>query len=585
MIVTRKHAELILNLSQKWKDGAPLDKILDHLSDEDLSYLTHLDLAGLVQEDDGKFELTRAGHLIAEALQECQSSTGSCSGWDENFKFIGSEVISMIEVARIAQGDVSAAAEIEKELTRRGLCQDGRLKAVAESILTAYNLAMPRIDISPALAEKLRSCPPGPGAKALIPFDREEIYELEAMRLLTFSLPYGNSYCLTGPGQQIRAGLLKGATPVSTITDEILMGLLREDLSDELRQQLAAYGLMDADGSLLPAGRAFRAAAKLLYLGPVEVNPAVNLSSWEFKVLEAIEELWGKYRDNPEIYPDYKQLRRHLEEEPGGKEQFSRSVYTLEAFRLIDDVCLEGGIYAYDLTDLGRAVLRDRKEKGLKPVSARAVMAITTTRMENLSPSDLWIEEAEAEGLIGKGYPTKSGRLFAEMASSIMRLPLVDSLQKRVLHAIPLWRGMFQSAILEQFPQDQTDEVIAALGRLVANGLVDLLPGGLYRLTEAGERCKRAISVVPDGIEFPVTPRVLKVLLAAQESLDDKGQINWKETERQSGLEPRAFEDTVAQMRTLLYIKGDKITSAGWLLVEAAELLDEFMVEWEEIEV
>ena len=91
--------------------------------------------------------------------------------------------------------------------------------------------------------------------------------------------------------------------------------------------------------------------------------------------------------------------------------------------------------------------------------------------------------------------------------------------------------------------------------------------------------------MVPDGIEFPVHPRVLKVLLAARESLDEKKQINWKETERESGLEPRTFEETVAQLRTLLYIKGDKLTTAGWLLVEGVDLLEEFMVKWEEVEV
>ena len=452
MIITRKHAELILDLNEKWKDGAPLDKILDKLSDRDLEYLWHLELAGLVEEEDDKFELTRAGHLVSEALTECQAAAGECSTWSENFKFIGSEVISMIEVARTAQGDVSAQPEIKKELERRGLAQDGRLKSVAESILTAYDMAMPMIVINPPLAEKLRSCPPGPGAKALLPFEREEIYELEAMRLLTFSLPVGNSYSLTGPGQQLRAGLLKGASVVSAVTDEVLMSLLNKDLEEKNRQNLAAMGLMDDKGELLPAGECFKAAARLLYMGPIEVNPAVDMDSGEFKVLEAIEELWKKYQDNPEIYPDYKQLKAYFDDKPPVRAIFSRAIYTLEAMRLIDDVCVNEDVYAYDLTDFGRQVLNDRRDKGLKPVSARGVMAITTTRMENLSPSDLWIQHAEDEGLLGKGFPTKSGRLFARLAGGVMRLPVIDSFQKKVLNVIPFWRGMFEASILEQIP-------------------------------------------------------------------------------------------------------------------------------------
>ena len=586
MIVTKKHAHLIVELMQKWQDGAPLDKVIDKLTEDDLEQLFQLELAGLVQEEDDRFVLTRAGHLIGEALVECQESTGENRDWDESFKFIGSEVISMIEIARIAQGELSHAPELMKELERRGFAKDGRLNTVAESVLTAYDLAEPSIFISTVLAEKLRKMPPGPGKKSFLSLDRDEIYELEAMRLLTFSLFYGNYYSLTGAGQQIRAGLLMGATPVKPITDEILISLIHEKYMEENREALAVMGLIEDSGNLTPAGERFTIAARLLYAGPIDVNPAVHIGTGELETMNIIEDLWQKYQDNPEIYPSWKKLKEYLSHhKPALVDGFSRAMFTLESYRLVQDREMEKGDWAFELTPIGKEVLEDRQEKGFKPVFSKAVTAITTTRMENISPGDPWVDLAEEQGLLGNGYPSKSGRLFSRLASSILRLPLVDAFQKRVLNIIPYWRGMFIQAILEKFPEKEHEDLQVALDRLVSNGILDLLPGGLYRITDAGEKFKRGLGVVPDGVEFPVTPRVLRVLIAAAEDLDEKGQINWKMTERKSGLSPRDFEDTVSQLRTLLYIKGDKITNAGLLLVEGFELLEDLIVEWEEIEV
>ncbi len=587
MIITKKHALLIARMIEKWEGGLPLDRALDELSDEDIEYLLHLDLAGLVEEEDGSYELTQAGHLIAEAIRECIETTGRAEDWDENFRLIGSEVISMIEISRAAQSETIAQKEISGELERRGLMKEGRLLPVAESVLQAYDIASPRIFITPGLAEKLRKTPPGPGKKSLLPLTREEIYQLESMRLLTFSIPVGNTYSLTGAGQQIRAGLLKGAAVNFPLNDELLFSLLEESWDDELKEKLMALGAINDKEELLPAGVHFRKAAELLYESPITTNPSVDLDSQDLMVLEIIDNLWKKNKLSPEIYPSYKQIRKEVEgsKTPTTPWKTSYTLYLLESFRMITSEKSEKGELVYRLTEWGERVLKDRLQHNHSPVFSTAVMAITTTRMENLSPDDRWFEEAERQDLIGNGFPSKSGRLFAELASSIDRYPLISAFEAKVLKALPLWRGMFESRILSLFPENQREEVLLALRKLVAQALVDAIPGGLYKVTEAGERFKRAIAAVPDGIEFHVTPHVIRLLLAAEEATDEKGKINWKQAERISLFDPDIFQKTLTQAIKSHFIKGDKITSAGFLLLEGVKILEEVKTFWEEIEI
>ncbi|MCD6454332.1 MAG: DUF505 family protein [Candidatus Aminicenantes bacterium] len=586
MIITRKHALLIKRMAEKWQGGMPLEKALDSLTDEELEYLFHLELSGLVIGTTNAYELTQSGHLIAEAISECEASTGKPEEWDENFRFIGSEVISMIEITRFAQSEAFSQEKISAELHKRGLSKDGRLLPVAESILQAYNIAEPGIFITPQLAEKIKKMPPGPGKKSILPLTSEEIFQLEAMRLLTFSVPYGNSYSLTGAGQQIRAGLLKGAAVNFPLTDEILYSLLVEDEEDEeIEKKLRLMGAKKDKDKLLPAGNHLLRAAFLLYLEPITVNPSIDLDSDDLRILKTIHELWKINQKDPTVYPTYQKIRETIEKstEPINPWKISYTTYLLESCRLIDSTKNEENALVYKLTEWGEKVLKDRKEHGNKEVLSPGVMAITTTRMENLSPDDHWVEIAEEEGLLGNGYPSKSGRLFAQIATNIERLPLISAFEAKVLKTLPLWRGMFEEDIFARFPKKERDHVKAALRKLVAHALVDLLPGGLYKVTEAGEKFKRGVAVVPEGIEFPVTPHLLRLLIAASQS-SESGKINWKEAEKLSGLATEVFEKNLVQATQSHFIHSDKITTAGNLLIEGVLLLKEVKTAWNEIE-
>lgn len=587
MVVTNRHYKLLKLVKNKWEEGLALDKVIDSLNEEDIEYLTQLELAGLLDEVENTFELTQSGHLILEAIDECAANLREQAGeevWSEDFKIIGSAVVTMLEVARYAHGDVSGQLEIEEQLSKRGLVKDGVLLPPAESILEAYEISEPKIFISVPLAEKLRNAPPGPGRKSLLPFTKEEVLQLESMRLLAFSAPFGNTYSLTGPGQQIRAGLLKGAAFDFALTDNELRSLLGPEKAVESKEKLMAIGAMEASGALLPAGVHLQQAAKLLYEGPITLNPAVEMEPWDFKVLNIVDELWEKHKENPEIVPSYTRIKEELALSCVKGCDHARSLYMLEGYGLIRSERTEAGVLVYRLTRLGRQVLADRKENDFGRVGAKAVMAITTTRMEHISPGDKWVEEAEEQSTVGKGYPTKSGRLFARIASSIDRMPLVDAMQRAVLHMISFKKGEFEQAILKKFKPEEQKAVQLALGQLVANGLLDLLPGGLYKITPPGDRFKRAMSVVPPGAKFHVTPYMLRVLEAALKNTE-KNRIDWKAAERECMLDAELFNESLNMLRTFFYVKAEKVTTAGKLLLEGAELLKKVKVKWHEIEI
>ncbi len=587
MVITEKHFELIQRIKEKWGKGAALDKVLDELSDEDLEYLFHLELSGIVIEQDGAFELTKSGHLIWEAINECLKNIkdqGREYEWKENAKIIGSEVISMLEISKLAQGSIQDNEDINIELTKRGIAKDGSLLPVADSILTAYYNAKPKLFITPQLAERIKKIPPGPGKKSLLELEKEDVYQLESMRLLVFSIPFGNSYSLTGIGQQIRAGLIKGLSFNFPLTDKILSLLLKlRDINEQESEKLMQIGAIDLSGELLPAGRHLLMAAELMFKGPITLNPSVELDEEDFICLSIIDNLWKKYEKDPDTYPSYDKIKEVLEKEYQKEIDHLLSLHILESYALIKSERTIKDELVFELTDIGKKILEDRKRYNFSSVSSKSIMAISTTRMENLSPGDDWIETAEKERLIGNGYPTNSGLIFTYLASNIERLPMVDTMQRKVLDNISFNKGEFEQAILKRFPQKEIPEVKKALGRLVANGLLDLMPGGLYKVTEPGEIFKRALSVVPPGIMYHVTPHILRLLIAIYNNTSD-GNIDWKKVEQECPLDPKILKDTIQQLRTLMYIKGDKLTTSGRLLVEAVQLLKNIKVVWEEIE-
>ena len=569
MIVTVKHLRMLRRLETE-----ALAKV-EELSEEDLEILLHLRLAGLVTEEEDSFSLTRSGLLILESLNKAEKEANlSFEDLYDEYRLVGSRIITMLLSCERAQGRTDFDQDINKELEERGLAKDGRLEPWAQAILEAYRTAEVEFFITPPLAKSVLAIPPGPARKSFLEaIPTEHIFELEAQRLLTFSLPEGQYYALTGVGSQLWAALRTGLVPELSISTSTL----RDILSGQKTEALERLGAIDASGNLTQPGKHLLMAAKLFFQ-PIVVNPSLDLSGWNLSVLKAVAEAPEKTPAGIEEFLATQGLKDPF--------RLKQSLYRLEGFRLIESTP-EG---TYRLTAWGEELLQVPE---LSPFSSPAVLALTMPRTEIMGPDDKWIRVAEDQGILGNGFPSQKGRLVAQIASSIDRLPVITKEEMKVLRGIPLWRGVSEAEILSSYPEQEHPGILNALRKLLASGLIDLLPGNLYVLTKAGEKIKQGLSAVPGGVDFPVTPHVWYVLLTLREigRFSPQGRKirvrkeDYDKLEEKIRLAPEFIGQALEAARLCRFVSGLDVLETGVNLLEGLDLLQGLKTEWEEIRI
>ena len=574
MIVTVGHLGVLKRLEEKAQEGVGLHRLLDEISEEDLERLIQLQMAGLVHREEEEFVLTRSGRLILETFFQLEEDgLLDLSDKTNSYRLISSRIISMLVVAERAQGRTDFSKVINQALEERGLAQEGRLHPLALSLLEAYRGATVSLIITPSLAETLKKIPPGPGEKSLlVDLPDEHILELEAQRLLTFSLPEGRCYSLTGVGNQLRAALKSGLAPEVTIH----RGTLEDIVSGQATEPLKRLGALDEEGNLTYAGKHLLNAAQLFFK-PIVVNPSLDLDQIDLDLLEQLQ-----------LKKDIREEELILTMEEAGirdEGRLRQGLFRLEGFGLVRTTSQR----TLELTELGKELIREPEIKKA-PVDAREVMALTTVRMENLSPDEGWVELATHHGSLGRGFPSKRGQLLARLASRIERLPVITAEELKILRDLPLWRGISREEILTKF-DTPAEEVERCLRRLIASGVVDVWPGSLYALSPAGEKIKQGLSGVPEGVAFPLTPHIWRLLLALRavgKSRQGGRKIRVTEEKVQEAIEiaamgPEAFARALEAARICRYIPGYDILETGVLLLEGAELLKQLITHWEEI--
>jgi hypothetical protein len=256
------------------------------------------------------------------------------------------------------------------------------------------------------------------------------------------------------------------------------------------------------------------------------------------------------------------------------------SLYTLEAFNLVKAEELEGKKVHY-LTEYGKKVLEDMKTRGFREIPAVAVKAITITNKEFAAPNADWYHKGVEAHLIGGGEATQSGKMYAQMAYEIRRLPHITRFELQVLHKIPE-KGFFVKDVYEQFDETWQEEITYALNKLEARGYIDILQNEAIILTEPGKLIKRALSGTPEGLANPITPLAVRVLEALRKVgtlyvKEQKVRIlpkNIKEAIKLSGLDPETFEEELVILRASNLVGKSSINEAGLLILEALEKLN-----------
>ena len=572
MVIHKRHAQLLKIAAEK---GIKFSDV----EGDDISYLDQLDKMGLIElDEEGIFAPTYSGALLIETIESAPEFGGlPLEKWDEDFRFIGSEIISMLRTAYLTQGRTGPV--FEKELGIRGFAKDGKLTPIAHNVIELFEKAHPRLIISRELADYLRKMPPGPGYRKHLPAGKHVLLELEGMRLLSFSIPKSDIFSLSGLGQQLRAAIIHSAPAYEVIIEErILRAFLRGDYR-ELPEfnRLVAMAFVKPDGELLTAGRHLIPAALIYFEGPITLNPSVDLQLFDIYALKCLEELEKNgERPSEERVADLIKKKFKLE-----SINVRKHLYRLVAARLAD-ICFSGDEECFRLTDWGREACEDQVKRE-RPIPAHAVKSITLTRMEYTAPEYEWFTAGEKAGLTGNGYPSKSGLLYARIASNSRRIPFIDRTAANALRLIPLTRGIYLEELRALWKESENLDDI--LSHLDASLIVDLLPGEALVLTEVGKLIKRAIQGCPESTQYPITPALALLVCKLGDHLEEGAEFTeaLKRTEKELGFPSKYVENLVLAARRCRYLSARNLTQNGKYLRQAVKLLTEIREIWEEI--
>ncbi|MEO2069131.1 MAG: DUF505 domain-containing protein [Desulfurobacteriaceae bacterium] len=647
MIIRKEHALALLRVREGEKVNERVCQLMNAQEEAPFIELERMNL--LRMERPLEYSLTYWGRALANIIEEMVSKglIKHPKDWDEEFRWLGSEVIMMIETA-ILNDDIPGPLT-EKELEKRGFIEErkvekkGTFKVVnkfAKDVYEIFNNAHPRLLIDRELYQYIKDMPEGPAESSKLPAGGRFPILLGAMRLIAFSVPTSDVYSLTALGKEIKKVCETIAPSLETvISEDIMDSLVRavydgfEAITDEEKETLFALALIDEEGNPLPAGEHLIEAYRIWKERSFKPVKSINVEILDAELLKAIQEVWKHHENDPNVLPtvdelvhymfykpvkEYKHLMEHygrrLYQDLGyqKKEEIKRkfsevktveelfksfyekgnkwyekmydivqeSLYTLESFNLIHAEEKDGKKVHY-LTDYGKKVLEDMEKRGIREIPAVAVKAITITNKEFASPNVEWFKKGVEAQLIGGGEPTEAGKMYAEMAYQIRRLPHITRFELQVLHKIPE-KGFFVKDVYELFDETWKEEVEYALNKLEARGYIDILQNEAIVLTEAGKLVKRALSGTPEGFANPITPLAVRVL----EALKKVGTLyvkekkirvlpkNIKEAIKISGLDPETFEKELIVLRASNLVGKNSVNEAGLLILEALEKLN-----------
>jgi len=651
MLIRKEHALALLDLLKHERERERSD-IYYTISEERQPVFQELEFQNLAElYNPLEYGLTYWGRALVTILEEMieKGLIPHPEHWDEHFRWLGSEVITMIADS-IMNNDLVGELT-EKALEERGFMEirkeekKGEFKVVnqyAKDIYDIFKNATPRLEISQELAEYIKKTPVGPNESGHLPEGGRYPELLESMRLIAFSVPNSDIYAFTGLGKAVKEALefIAPTLPV-VISEDILYSLIKildegfEKLTDTEKETLWELALVDENGNFLPAGEKLVEVYRLWKDKEFPPVKTFNIEILEAELLKTIDYIWNEeYPKNPEIVPTVEQIVHFLLEKPlkeykhlleyygrrinqdfnykkkeeirkkfaevksveqlfksfyeKGNEWYEKlydvvqeALYTLEAFNLITTEEHKGK-KVHKFTEHGLKVLADMKERGIREITSTAVKAITITNKEISAPNVDWYNQAVEEKLVGAGEPTVSGKLYADLAYNIRRLPHITRFELQVLHKIPA-KGFFLKDVYAQFDETWKEEVSYALNKLEARGYLNILQNEAVVLTEAGQLIKEALAGVPEGVAQPLTPIAVRILEALRKVgnlyvKEERVRIlpkNIEEALRLTGLDKETFEKELVVLRVANLIGRTSINKAGLQVLKALELLNQ----------
>ncbi len=330
MLIKKEHALALLNAKSQEEKGLACQ--ISIKSEED-PYI-ELELQNLLEQGNSPIEytLTYWGRNLVYLLEEMidKGLIPHPSEWDDSFRWIGSEVIAMID-SSLRSGKLTGE-HIFEDLKERGLAHEvheekkGWFKEINDYALAIYDIyqkAKPRLEVSKELAHYIASMAPGPAETKFLPVHGRNVEIMESMRLISFSVPKSDVYTLSGLGQAVQKVVQTMAPSLDTVINEDYMYALikfmdrgLDALTTQEQEILEELAFIDAEGNLLPAGEHLLEVYRLWNEREYRPVKTFNLEELDEELLKAIKIVWEKHKENPEIVPTDEEIVHFLLEKP-----------------------------------------------------------------------------------------------------------------------------------------------------------------------------------------------------------------------------------------------------------------------------